>query len=748
MEENKELQNQNQNSENKEEKVENSQNANEASESKEQIPEKKPDEVSEPSVEKDVQPSEEPKPDEVKEKETEAESSGSEEKSTEEEAEGVEASEKGEPDEKDEVAQDETQEQEPETSEPKPEQESASPQKEPADDGQSSVSGEGQDVITHHENEDIYGDDAHQESDEEEEHQEELTEEELNNKTREELLELMKEAVQEEYVNKVKKRIALIRSAFVQKTKDKKQEDYEKFVDKGAEDEEFVEQPDELDEQFNSVFSVYRQKKAEFNRQQEELKKVNLEKKNEILEKLRELISSEESLKKTYDEFKNLQGEWRAIGMVPRGEVSELWRNYHFLVEKFFDKVKINQELRDLGLKKNLERKIDLCEKAEELLLEDNINKSFKLLQKYHQKWREIGAVPQDKNEEIWQRFKAATDKINERRRDYYEERNEQREENYKAKLALCEKVEELYAEERKTIKDWLNATDRVNELFKLWKSIGKAPGKQNDEVWHRFKTSLDKFFTDKKEYFKELKSYQKDNYNKKLAIIERAEELKDSEDWKATKSELIELQKQWKKIGPVPRKHSEKVWKTFRAACDHFFNRRDEYFKNVHQHEDENLKKKQEIIEKVKAFELSGNKNQDIETLKNFQREWSEVGFVPIKAKDKIQKEFKEALDKHFDKLNVSNIEKNVLNYKQKVEQIKEDPNAGDRIGRERKVLYGKIKQLEEDLQLWENNIGFLANSKKSNQLKSEFEKKIERAKKELAMLKAKQRYLDNADE
>jgi hypothetical protein len=598
--------------------------------------------------------------------------------------------------------------------------------------------------------EDIYGADRHDESgdDDKNEENEELSEEVFHEKSREEVLEQLKEVVQVENINKIKNKIALIRSAFIQKTKEKKQEDYEKFVQKGAEDEEFVEQPDELEQQFNEVFGVYKQKKAEYNRKQEEQKKINLERKNEILDRLRALISSEEPLKKTYDDFRALQAEWRNTGMVPRGEVNELWKNYHFLVEKFFDKVKINQELRNMGLKKNLEKKIDLCEKAEELLLEENINKSFKLLQKYHEKWREIGPVPQEKNEETWQRFKSATDKINQRRREYYDERNEQREENYKAKLALCEKAEALLEEEKNSVKDWLNATDRINELFKLWRSIGRAPGKQNDEVWSRFKTTIDKFYSTKKLYFKELKDHQKENYNKKMEIIEQAEALKESEDWKGTKNELINLQKKWKAIGPVPRKHSEKMWKRFRGACDYFFNRRDEYFKNIHQHEDENLKKKQEIVEKVNAFELSGNKGKDLEELKAFQRAWSEIGFVPIKQKDTIQKAFKEALDKHFDALQVSSTEKNVFKYKQKLENIKDDPDAGRKIGKERGFLLNKIDKIEEDLKLWENNVGFLSDSKKSNQLRKEFEKKIERSKQELATLKTKLRYLDKADE
>lgn len=605
-----------------------------------------------------------------------------------------------------------------------------------------------EDVITLEKDENIYGDTDHLADEEaEEEHFDHITEEFLNDKSREEILDLLKEVVQIDDVNKVKGAVALIRSSFIQLTKDKKQADYEQFVAKGIEGEEFVEQPDELEIHFNDVFGVYRKKKAEQNRSQEEIKKQNLEKKNEILEKLRELISSEEPLKKTYDEFKDLQVVWRNAGMVPRGEVNELWRNYHFLVEKFFDKVKINQELRDLGLKKNLQRKMELCEKAEELLIEEDVNKSFKLLQKYHQKWREVGAVPQDKNEETWQRFKSATDKINQRRRELYDEQNAQREENLKAKQALCEKLDELYKQERASVKDWLVATDKVNELFKLWRSIGRAPGKDNDKVWDQFKESLDKFFGEKKDFFKELKSHQRDNYNIKMEIIERAEGLKESEDWKGTKDELIKLQKEWKAIGPVPRKHSDKIWKRFRSACDYFFNRRDEFFKNVHQNEEENQKKKESLIEKVKTFELSGDKNEDIQQLKDFQREWSAIGFVPIKEKDKLQNAFKEVIDGHFDKLKVTNAEKNVMNFRQKLEGFKEDPNAYRKMGKERGFLMNKISKIEEDIQLWENNIGFLANSKKSNLLKDEFMKKIERSKQELVTMKSKLRYLDEAN-
>ncbi|MGM0567187.1 MAG: DUF349 domain-containing protein [Bacteroidota bacterium] len=746
MEENKELQNQNQEPEKNREQVENTQNAdNAAQDNASQQPKKTDSEDVSDQNQSETQSadSENAEPEKTQKQEEEVTPKKPEE--TQDESSSEQASEEKEPDgEEGETVQKE------EVSEP----ESPKAQEKAESGSEEKPDSDSDEKIELSQDEDIYDTDRHKvpdhddDQEEEDDEQQEVNEDFFLSKSREELLEMLKEVVQVDNVNRVKNKIALIRSAFVQKTKEKKQEDYEKFVQKGAEDEEFVEQADDLENQFNEVFGVYRKKKAEFNREQEEQKKQNLEKKNEILEKLRNLINSEEPLKKTYDEFRSLQAEWREIGMVPRGEVNELWRNYHFLVEKFFDKVKINQELRDLGLRKNLQKKIELCEKAEELLLEENVNKSFKLLQKYHEKWREIGPVPQDKNEETWQRFKSATDKINERRREYYDQRNEQREENYKAKLALCEKAEALLTEERSTVKDWLNATDRINELFKLWRSIGRAPGKQNDEIWSRFKSTLDKFFSAKKAFFKDLKDQQKENYNKKIEIIEQAEALKDSEDWKGTKNELINLQKKWKSIGPVPKKHSNKIWKRFRAACDHFFNRRDEYFKNIHQHEEDNLKKKQEVLDKIKAFELSGDKRKDLDALKEFQREWSEIGFVPIKKKDTIQKEYKEALDKHFNALDVSTAEKNVMNYKQKLENIKEDPNANQKISKERSFLMNKISKMEEDLQLWENNVGFLSDSKKSNQLRDEFEKKIEKHKREISVLRTKLRYLEKTED
>jgi len=578
---------------------------------------------------------------------------------------------------------------------------------------------------------------------------------ELEGLTREELVARLEELVRQDDINKIKSEVAQIKVVFLKLNKEFKHEAYQKLV-AGAEESEVegegeaIEVPDDaIEERFKAAFQIYRQYKAKFNEEQEKVKLQNLEAKNHILEELKVLINSEETLKKTYDEFKVLQERWKSIGMVPKTEINNLWQNYHFLVEKFFDKVKINKELKDLDLKKNLESKIQLCEKAEELVIETSIIKSFKQLQQYHEEWKEIGPVPQDKKDELWERFRSATDKINERRRDYYNQMQEGLEQNYSAKLILCEKAEQLISTEPDTIKGWQEATSQVTELLSVWKTLGPAPKKQNNEIWARFKNSLDAFFNAKKEFYAKLKEQQMHNYNLKLDLCVQAESLRTSTDWRNTTRELINLQNEWKKVGPVPRKQSDRIWKRFRAACDEFFASKSEYFKNVSGHEDENLKLKLDLIEKVKAFEIGDDRNEAIETLKDFQRQWMEVGHVPIKEKEKIQTEFRNLINKHFEKLKMESMSMGALNYRNRVERMAKDaPDAGKVINKERNYVQGKIQQLQEDIKLWENNIGFFANSKTANLLKQEFEKKIEQAKEELQMLETKLKMLREANQ
>ncbi len=598
------------------------------------------------------------------------------------------------------------------------------------------------------------------EHDGEEDHEdvEELHEEEVSDfegLSREQLVEKLEDLVKNPDVNVIKGAVSLVKVAFLKLNKEFKQDEYKKLVEQNEEHESEtptetpVLEDDPIEERFKAAFNIYKYNKSKYNEEQEKIKIQNLEAKNKILEELKELINSEETLKKTYDEFKNLQDRWKTIGMVPKNEINTLWQNYHFLVEKFFDKVKINKELKDLDLKKNLEAKIQLCEKAEELVLETSIIKSFKQLQQYHEEWKEIGPVPQDKKDELWERFKSATEKINDRRREYYSEIQDGQEQNLAAKLILCEKAEQVLSQEIDSLKGWQDASKQITELLNIWKTIGPAPKKQNNEIWARFKSSLDNFFNAKKEFFNKLKEQQMHNYNLKLDLCLQAEALKNSNDWKNTTKELVNLQSEWKNIGPVPKKQSDKIWKRFRAACDEFFSNKNEYFKNIQSHEDENLRLKLDLIERVKTFEVGEDRNQAVESLKDFQRQWMDIGFIPIKEKERLQNEFRSAINKHFEKLKMDSFAIGAQNYRSRIDKISKDsPDAGRIISKERNFLVGKIQQLNEDIKLWENNIGFFAASKTANLLKLEFEKKIAKAKEEVAMLEAKLKMLRESNQ
>ncbi len=561
---------------------------------------------------------------------------------------------------------------------------------------------------------------------------------------KQELVDIIEEVVQQKDISLIKSQVARINSAFYHRNKEDKENELHDFISSGGKEEDFVHNEDPLETRFNAAISIYKHNKSRFSKDLEKQKLVNLQLKYDLLEELKVLINSEETLKKTYDEFKNLQDKWKEIGMVPASELRNLWQSYHFLVEKFFDKVRINNELRDLDLKKNLEAKVALCEKVEELIVEKSILKSFKLLQHYHDKWREIGPVPSNVKEDIWNRFKGITDKINLRRKDYYKELQNQQQGNFEAKLVLCEKAEEIVSDSIDTLKGWQQKTDKMNELLKLWKTIGRAPKAKNDEVWSTFKSSLDSFFNSKREYLNELKEQQVNNYNLKLDLCSKAESIKDSSDWGSTTRELIKLQKDWKQIGPVPRKYSDKVWKRFRASCDDFFKRKSEHFKNIHSVEDENLQKKIELVNAIAAYKVGKDKKMNLNALKDFQKQWIEIGFVPFKEKEKIQTNYKAAIDELIEKMDVNKSELSADEFKNKIDILKSGPDANSRLSKERTYISGKIRSINEDLSVWENNIGFFSNSKQSNKLKEEFEQKIDKAKNEIESLKARLKLLN----
>ena len=558
------------------------------------------------------------------------------------------------------------------------------------------------------------------------------------------LIEILEETVQDTDVVKIKDKVVSIKSNFLRICKEERDQEMEQFILDGGDKENYEHVEDPLEVRFRAAFNIFRNNKIKFNESLEEQKIANLQQKNAILEELKQLINSEETLKKTYDEFRTLQDKWKEIGQVPAGEITNLWNNYHFLIEKFYDKVKINRELRDLDLKKNLEAKIELCEKTEELLLEKSVTKAFKLLQKYHDEWKEIGPVPQEKKDEIWERFKNTTDKINQVRREHYSKIQDEQQANLDAKVAICEKIEELLNDNINSIGAWQKKSNEVNELFKVWKSIGPAQKKQNDEIWNRFKSSMDSFFSNKKEFFSKLKEQQIDNYNRKIQLCVEAEALAESKEWKKATDQIKKLQEEWKKIGPVPKRHSDKIWKRFRSACDTFFTSKSEHFSGIKGVEEENLRLKKELLERIKAYEIQKERSANMEAIKGFQREWMSIGYVPMKFKESTQNEYRKLIDGLFDKMKATENEISTAEYRNMVEGMKDDPESRDKVRKERNVLTNKITKLREEIIVLENNIGFFSNSKQSELMRAEYEKKINRAKNEVKVLETKLRILN----
>lgn len=605
-------------------------------------------------------------------------------------------------------------------------------------------SGDQPDVVEENtEDEDDNDDEDNEANEEKAELSDEAYEEHFKNFKLADILTAFEVLFEEESFQKIRSKIVVLRRLIDEKLAVVEKLALEQFISKGENEAEFVVQETDEHIRYNKVLGLHRSRRAKYRAKQEHEQSENLVKKKELLEELRTLVNSDETLKSTYDQFKEIQDRWREIGMIPKSEMGELWRNYHFLVEKFFDKVKISNELRDLDLKKNIKLKVALCEKAEGLLLEKSVTKSFKLLQKYHEEWKIVGPVPSNLKEEMWERFKAITDKINLRRREYYKQLQDKLEENYQSKLALCEKAEAISYQDLSSIKEWNRNTDAFNDLFKVWKTIGPTPRKVNEEVWQRFKGYLNTFFVAKKKFFGEIKEEQTNNYQKKLAICVEAEGLQNDTSWKRTTETLIKLQKEWKKIGPVPRKYSDAIWKRFRKACDTFFEAKSSHYKDLIESEGVNSKLKSTLIEEIKIAKFSDDKKENLELIKLFQKKWHEIGNVPRKEMDKLNKAYREAVDMQLDKFDISRIDFRHSGFKEKIHNLKENDD-NYQLNRERYGIQKNLDKLKEDVLLWENNLGFFANTKNAEVLIMEFEKKIMRAKADILSLKDKIRIID----
>ncbi|MFN8207070.1 MAG: DUF349 domain-containing protein [Bacteroidales bacterium] len=562
--------------------------------------------------------------------------------------------------------------------------------------------------------------------------------------TREELISTLQQLLEKVPVTEIGDDADVIKINFYKKHKAEVERQRKKFVENGGNIEDFKAEDDPLEEQFKELFKVYRDRKADFNKQVESEKQENLKLKYQIIEEIKVLLGKGESVNETFQEFRELQKRWRGIGPVPQTQLKDLWDTYNHHVEKFYDFVKINNELRDLDLKKNLETKVRLCEKAEELLLENDAVKAFRELQKLHDDWRDTGPVPREIREEIWNRFKDVTSKINKRHQDFFETQKEKQVSNLEQKTLLCEKVEELCASRFESVKEWDEKSNEILEIQKIWKSVGYAPKKDNNKIYQRFRAACDDFFSRKREFFSHFKEDQQNNLQLKTELCLQAEALKTSTEWKKTTEDLIQIQKRWKEIGPVPRKHADQIWKRFRAACDEFFTHKSSHFSNIDSKYEENLRLKKELILEIENYQPLEDVDQNFVNLKDFQRRWTEIGFVPMRDKDEIQQRYREAINKHFDNLRMDDDRKKLLKFRNRLDGLQQKHKGNVKIRVEREKLISKLKQLESDIVLWENNIGFFAKSKNAEIMINDVQRKIDEAKEKIVTLEEQIRLID----
>ena len=514
------------------------------------------------------------------------------------------------------------------------------------------------------------------------------------------------------------------------------------YLEKGGDPEKFVLLPDDTEEAFKAEMQIIKEKRAKIFLEQEEEKQENLAKKLEIIEKIKAMATSPEEANQSYNDFKTLQQEWKEIKTVPADKANELWRNYQLYVEQFYDLLKLNSEAREYDFKKNLEAKTALCEAAEKLDEEPDVISAFHQLQDLHQQYREIGPVAKELREQIWSRFKAASTVINKKHQQYFEEIRSKEEKNLEQKTALCEKLEAIDLDAIKTAAQWETTTKEVIAMQQEWREIGFAPQKMNVKIFERFRTINDVFFSKKAEFFKELKSQYSSNLEKKQELVKKAQELADSTDWKKTGDKIIALQKEWKTVGVVPRKQGELLWKDFLDACNKFFEARNKANAGTRNTEHSNLAKKREVVAKLKN--LLENPVENVQqALQKLTEEYNSIGHVPFKEKDNIYKEYHEVLDKIYKDLHISNAKRRLDNFKSNLKNVAE--KGSDALDNERGRLLRRYDQLRSDITTYETNLGFLnAASKKGNSLVEEMNRKVQKLKDDLELVKKKIKAID----
>ena len=560
--------------------------------------------------------------------------------------------------------------------------------------------------------------------------------------TKEEILTKLKEVVAD-VENVAKPEIDSLKQSFY-KLHNAEQEAAKKlFIENGGAAENFVPQTDSVEEEFKNIMSVIKEKRSALTAELEKQKEMNLQIKLSIIEELKELVESPDDANKSYTEFKKLQQQWNEVKLVPQAKVNELWKNYQLYVEKFYDLLKLNNEFREYDFKKNLEIKTHLCEAAEKLADEADVVSAFHQIQKLHQEFRDTGPVAKELRDEIWARFKVASTAVNRRHQQHFEALKEVEQHNLDQKTVICEIIETIDYKELTNFASWESKTQEVIALQNKWKTIGFAPQKMNVKIFERFRKACDEFFRKKGEFFKTLKEGMNENLEKKRALCEKAEALKDSTDWKTTADELAKLQKEWKTIGPVAKKYSDAVWKRFISACDYFFEQKNKATSSQRSVEQENLEKKKAIIEKLNAIDDQMDTEETIQLVRNLMKEWNGIGHVPFKEKDRIYKQYHSQVDKLFERFNISASNKKLSNFKSTISSIQEgSPQA---LYREREKLVRAFDNMKNDLQTYENNLGFLTtSSKKGNSLLTEINRKVEKLKADIELVKEKIKMVD----
>ena len=545
----------------------------------------------------------------------------------------------------------------------------------------------------------------------------------------------------------IKGNMDAIKHNFYRKLKAKNDELFQKFIEEGGKKEDFSAPVNPLEEELREILTKYKEKRASELARAEAEKQQCLAQKKQILENIKNLLDSDEDFGVKLPQLKKLQQEWKEVGPVPASEVNSLWKTYQLYVENFYDDLKINNELRDYDFRKNLELKTSLCEQAEKLAEEKDVLVAFRKLQSLHDEWREIGPVSRENRESIWNRFKEASTVVNKRHHDHFDQLRSAEQENLEKKKALCEKLESIDLTAFNTYKEWQEKSDEIIAVQEEWKTIGFAPKKDNVAIYERFRTACDNFFKAKNLFFKSAKEQLVANLNKKIALCEKAEALKDSKDWKQTSDVLVQLQKDWKTIGPVPKKQSDVVWNRFVSACDYFFQQKNMEAKSQKSEQEENLKQKKSLIEQIKNLEIGEDSNKSYADLKALIAQWNEVGHVPFKDKDKLYKAYKAAIDEKFDKLNLDHAARRMDAFKSNLQEMTEKGQQ-KLFFVERKKLLRQYETIDREIATYENNIGFFSSSSKNSSLIKELENKIQKLKKERELLKEQIKMMEDSVE